>query len=66
MFDLINATVWRRSARGETDGLGVVEPLFAQVVDRLHVMHAAAIAAAGLHQLMGIVAVRAADHDHHV
>ena len=56
----------RRSSGRDADDVIGAKPFLAQIVGRLHVMHARAKTGAGFDQFMRVVAVRAADDDDHV
>jgi len=55
-----------RSSGSDADPLGVFEPFGPQILSRLHVVNSRTITAAGLDQLMSVIAVSATNCDHHI
>lgn len=65
-FDLGYDRIRRRGARGDAHCLCTCKPVRLDIRRRLHVMDARTVAAASPDQLVGVVAVRAADNDNNI
>ena len=65
-FHLLDDLIRRRGARRDADHLRAVKPSRTQIGRSLHVMHPAAMRAAGGDQFAGVVAVRPSNHHHHL
>ena len=65
-FDFFEGRIRCGSASGDANGVIATEPVLVKVRRGLDMMNASAVATAGFHQLVGVVAVRAANDNYDV